>query len=299
MRSIATLFCTLTAILGVAAAPAPTRPAKDSARPIYAIAHRVLTIDGVEAALSQGSNAIEVDLTAWQNWWADHDGTWSSAGASARELFSYMAQRRHSGANLLFVWLDIKNPDHCAEGKPCSIQALRDLVRETLEPAGVRALYGFYQTEHSDGFEVIRDSLNANEALCLSGSADYVMSVYNANAASVPISQRAMDYGGVNIRDGFGDCHEAGGKTCSELRLGREASDQGKLGKVLGWTTTEGDTLYVEDMLLMGVDGIIYGHQMQNYANDGVTKAALHDIQNYVNSHPATHRMATANDLPW
>ncbi|KAB8074635.1 hypothetical protein BDV29DRAFT_156403 [Aspergillus leporis] len=100
-------------------------------RPIYAIAHMVLRPEAVTAALSHGANAIEVDLIAWKEWWADHDGGDDSAGSTARELFIFIAEQRKSGKDITYIWLDIKNPDECPKGKACSIQALRDSVNAT------------------------------------------------------------------------------------------------------------------------------------------------------------------------
>lgn len=272
----------------------------ETKRPIYAIAHRVLNPSGVTAALSHGANALEIDLTAWNfQWWADHDSTFGNEKASAIELFEFVAQKRQSGQNIAFVWLDIKNPDSCGTLWPCSMEGLRELVRRTLEPAGVRALYGFFESENSHGYKVIRDSLNTNEAICLSGPAGKVLDLYNTTAKGIPAKQRIMDYGGTQLGKGFGNCQRKVG-TCSELRRGSEDRDRGELGKVFGWTSGEGDTGLVSKLLGESrVDGIIYGFQSAEYKDEFGPRAASQDIIDFVNSHPDTHRMAGINDAPW
>ncbi|KAE8388624.1 hypothetical protein BDV23DRAFT_173765 [Aspergillus alliaceus] len=137
----------------------PLQPAPQ--RPIYAIAHKVLTPDAVQMALSHGANAVRVDISPWYSgWWTDHDGSFMSDGRQA-----------------------------------CSIEALWDLAREILQPAGVRVLYGFGQPTMTRGYTVIRDSLNENEAVVISGRTHDVLERYKAAGESIPIDRRVMDYG--------------------------------------------------------------------------------------------------------
>jgi hypothetical protein len=265
----------------------------DKQRSIYAIAHRVLRAEAVTAALSHGANALEIDLTAWYfGWWADHDGTLFSAGATARDIFKSIALKKRDGCDLSFVWLDIKNPDFCRTGRACSIEALRDLAREILEPAGIRVLYGFFQTAGSRGYKVITDTLNANEAVVLSGETNRVLNWYNGTSATVPVKQRVMDFGYSWLNQGF-DLYP-------ELRYGAWERDQGELGKVFSWTSAEGDTEIVNYLLReAAIDGFIYGYQTSEYKEEGGPKSALQDIVDFVHAHPDTHRMATSDDVPW
>lgn len=273
-------------------------------RPIYAIAHRVLSPSAVTAALSHGANAIEVDLTAQEKtgWWADHSGEANSTDSTAQELFTYIANERRRGQNVTFVWLDIKNPDLCdpKRNPECSIEALRDLTRKTLQPAGVKALYGFYQTADSRGFKVMSESItnNGNEAVVLSGKASEVAAQYKNKGIEAP--RMLMDDGFPQMERNFGNCQEPGNFTCAELRNASEMRDQGRLGKIMGWTSTRGDSKLV-DMLLgtARVDGIIYGFQDKEYRNDPVVREAFGDIRSFVVRHSDSHRMAAADDVPW
>lgn len=118
-----------------------------SQKPIYAIAHRVLTAQGVKDAFANGANAIETDMTAWRDgWYADHDGTLTSYGDKVEVLFKAIADEKRNGKPVTFVWLDLKNPDYCDPNsnkwRHCSIAALQDLARSILQPAGIRVLYG-------------------------------------------------------------------------------------------------------------------------------------------------------------
>ena len=301
MRSFLKLASVLSSICMVAVA-APSSQVQSSTaaqRPIYAIAHMVLDTQGMKDALSNGANALEIDLTAWKNWWADHDGTETSAGDTARTLFENVAKERNAGQNIPFVWLDIKNPDYCStEDANCGIKGLRDLSRELLEPAGVRVLYGFFHTETSSAYQFIADSLNDNEAVVLSGEAGEVADMYDG--VSFPVNQRIMDYGWTELEHEFGDCQEDGYYTCTELRQAADLRDQGIFGRVFGWTSTVNQGSLVGKLMGdAGVDGIIYGFHTTRYYDHPDIRAPADDITGWVSDHFDTHRMATNSDVPW
>ncbi|POR33147.1 Uncharacterized protein TPAR_06659 [Tolypocladium paradoxum] len=271
-------------------------------RPLYVIAHRVLTIHGVKAALSQGANALEIDVTPWPSgWWADHDGSATSAGDTVEKMFQAIAEQRRAGENVIFVWLDIKSPNWCDPRQPktrhCSVIALQEQARRILEPADVRVLYGFYGGAASGvGYDFICDDLDENEAINLNGEALQLEERFESSGIS-DLKQRVMSYGDNDLSLDFGNCYEAGYYTCTELR---QASRSKMFGQVYGWTLAAGQKKYSD--LLLGdahVDGIIYGFRGTIFHDHKDTRAAFQDIKNWVDEHPKRRYLATAKDSPW
>lgn len=200
--------------------------ARIAPRPLYLIAHKVLTTDGVDAAGNDGANALEMDMTAWnEGWWCDHDGTRNppSWHASTVDQFRHVAQRRQAGQNIQFVWLDIKNPDYCDLDDPkwevCSIKGLQKMAREILQPTGVKVLYGF-SNPSSKAFAYIRDGgLNDKEAINLDESTKLTPGQEAQALNTVPKGHKVGSYGDDNLPNGFGNCYESSWYTCTELRL--------------------------------------------------------------------------------
>ncbi|MEV7197005.1 phospholipase [Streptomyces sp. NPDC093510] len=282
-------------------------------RPVWAVAHRVLTVDGVDKALAHGANAVEIDATAWKKgWWADHDGSPTSAGDTMADMFDRIAQQRRAGKNISFVWLDIKNPDYCDSGdtkwRHCSAAALRDLARAKLESAGVRVLYGFYGTAGGAGWKDVGGDLTDLEGVDISGDADEVRRQYGEFGGAIAQNQRVMDKGLFNL-----GLPTVLGKVREQLRLGSQARDRGELARVFGWTTAAGDgdaTRQLLDESGGDADGLIYGHRASCYpdGNSGVrgcgkdeshAKQALAHIHEFVEAHRETRRMATTDDVPF
>ncbi|KIM32613.1 hypothetical protein M408DRAFT_19998 [Serendipita vermifera MAFF 305830] len=263
------------------------------------IAHRVLTVEGVKIALAHGANALEIDMTAWKKgWWADHDGTLTSAGDTARAMFEAIAHERSGGKTVTFVWLDIKNPDWCdpadSKWKHCSITGLRDLARDILEPAGVRVLYGFYKVGRA--YKLIRDDLNSMEVINMDGKSEDVQQEF-VNNGPTDKSRRVMSYGYFNLPFQFGNCREEIYYTCTELR---QAVESDAFGKVFGWTSSDGHAWYVDKLLgEAGIDGLIYGLKVTHYHEDEDAHAAAQDILKWLDNHRDRRYLAAQNDSPW
>ncbi|KAL8632062.1 hypothetical protein Q9189_002205 [Teloschistes chrysophthalmus] len=253
-------------------------------RPFYAIAHRVLTSGGIDDALKDGANAVEIDMTAYkEGWWADHDHAANSWGDSAVDIFHHIAQERQNGKSITFVWLDIKNPDWCDPNDPkwqhCSVGGLRDLAHQILKT------YSF-----------IRDGLNSNEAINLDGNPKEALQRFESGGPTDK-SKRVSSYGDDDLPHEFGDCKEKSYNTCTELR---QAVDTGKFGKAFGWTATVGQGDYVtKELDIAGVDGIIYGFKGSNYDDTADTRATANDIFSWVKNHPDRRFIATNNNPPW
>jgi sphingomyelin phosphodiesterase D len=106
-----------------------------------------------------------------------------------------------------------------------------------------------------------------------------------------------MSYGYVALPVDFGDYHEKGYNTCTELRKGHETN---KFGKVFGWTSLQGQAWFVDKLFMeAGVDGLIYGRPIIHYVSSDATKEAAEDILNWAKNHPETHHVATLADTPW
>ncbi|PHH60054.1 hypothetical protein CDD82_2354 [Ophiocordyceps australis] len=266
------------------------------AKPFWAIAHRVLVKAGVQAAVSHGANALEVDVQPWNDqWWADHDGTPASAGDTIQQLFQTIATERADGANIAFVWLDIKSPDYCdAAQDNCNIEALQRQARATLEPAGIKVLYGFYN-DKGRAYQVIRDSLNENEAINQDGKAGDVQASFENDGPS-DVAKRVLSKGLFSPRLVFGNCQDDGWM-CSQLRQGVESK---AFGKVFGWTfpNDQGD--------LMGrvideahVDGLIYGNGASHYTDAANLRELATTLHGLIDNTGGKVRMATLEDVPW
>jgi hypothetical protein len=267
-----------------------------AAKPFYAIAHRVLTVQGVRDALSHGANAVEIDFQPWSNsgWWADHDGTQNSAGGTARDVIQAVADQRRAGKPVTFVWFDIKNADWCNADDPkwvhCSVTALRDLAREILQPVGVRALYGFYGTTYKyNAYSRIANSLNSNEAVNLDGNLAWAQRGFDS-AGPGDRSRRVYSWGDPTIRNGF------------ENRVAdlKQAASSGSFAKVFSWTSAYGDSAFVKRLVdEIKVDGIIYGYSGANYDNSASVQTALKDVTSAVQTASGQYYLATTADNPW
>ncbi|KAA6224007.1 phospholipase [Streptomyces albofaciens JCM 4342] len=305
----------LCAIIGVTALGTTPAAAADQRHAIYAIAHRVDTLDGVDAALNHGANGIEIDVCAWWNpneWRAYHDC--SSAGENRRgpsfdSMIDRILSHVNAGRRLALVWLDIKDPNYCgeAQNRTCSVAGLHDKAQR-LTAAGIQVLYGFYEYHGGNtpdvggrGWQSLANKLGKLEGITTTGSRDQVRSAYNRFGAGFPNGRRVMDYGDNKISNGFGNCTEADRATCAELKKGAADRAAGQLAATLSWTTTYNDPWYVDKLLGDArVDGIIAGYANstgeREYDNGWQCANAINAIRDWVNRHGATHRMANSGD---
>ncbi|KAF5122031.1 Sphingomyelinase D [Metarhizium anisopliae] len=269
-----------------------------SPRPFFAIAHRVLMDYGVRDALNHGANALEIDMTAWsKQWYADHDGTLTSRGHTAEHMFRAIAQERRAGKPAIFVWLDLKNPDYCDNRYPaCNIEALRNLARDILQPAGVKVLYGFYSSQTSKrAYQVISRGLNSNEAIGIDGNVGDANQVFNSQGPA-SIKHRVYSKGLFDPAWNFGNCKSSGNQICPQLREGAESRN---FGKVFGWTIAENNRKQADQLMSVGVDGLIYGFVATHYYDHPDTRAARKIIADWLSKNKDKAYLATLRDQPW
>jgi hypothetical protein len=311
VAAVLTTLCVVTGIGFVGVSPAMAA----GQRPIYAIAHRVDTTDGVHAALKHGANAIEIDVCSWWNpneWRAYHDC--SSAGDSRRgpsvdAMFDLIVSEARAGRRLALVWLDIKDPNYCGEApnRACSVAGLRDKAQK-LTAAGIQVLYGFYEYHPGAtpdvggrGWQSLQGKLGKLEGITTTGSLAAVQDVYAKHGAGLPNGHRAMDYGDSDIRNGFGNCTEPSYNTCAELKKAAGARGSGSLAATFSWTTDYNDPWYVDKLLgEAGVNGIIAGwakDKVTEYNDGWECSQSIAAIRTWVSQHGATHRMANSGDL--
>ncbi|MEU7164467.1 phospholipase [Streptomyces morookaense] len=314
-RAVLALLAALCGIAGATAAGATPAAAADHRQAIYAIAHRVDTLDGVDAALKHGANGIEIDVCSWWNpneWRAYHDC--SSAGDNRRgpsfdSMIDRIVSHARAGRRLGLVWLDIKDPNYCGEApnRACSVAGLHDKAQR-LTAAGIQVLYGFYEYHGGStpdvggrGWKSLQGRLGPLEGITTTGSRDQIQSAYSRFGSGLPTGHRAMDYGDSDISKGFGNCTEATYNTCTELKKGAKDRAAGRLGATLSWTTTYNDPWYVDKLLGDArVDGIIAGYGaftgVREYDDNWKCANAIKLVRDWVNRHSATHRMATSGD---
>lgn len=285
-------------------------------RPIYAIAHKILTSSSLEGALEDGANGLEIDLNAWKEgeegtkesgWWCQHDHSSSDYGDEASEIFKKVTDQRAEGYPIPVVILDIKNANHCEDEEGyenCGIAALREMVRESLQLSSIRVIYGFHpEDKDTSAFTWLQDNLNELEAIRLNGEIDECMDVFENEGSSINESQRIYDYGVPYLgkdTPSVGDCTEDGDEICTQLAQASDLRDEGKLGMTFLWTlgSADGDTA---SLLLNegGINGIIYGYANAEYSSSEQTQKALAAITDWVDDNEDTHKYASALDYPW
>ncbi|MFF2081215.1 phospholipase [Kitasatospora sp. NPDC058162] len=315
VRVLPALAATLCGIIGGTALGTSPAAAADQRHPIYAIAHRVDTLDGVDAALKHGANGIEIDVCAWWNpneWRAYHDC--SSAGEnrlgpSFDSMIDRILSNANAGRRLSLVWLDIKDPNYCGEepNRTCSVAGLHDKAQR-LTAAGIQVLYGFFEYHGGNapdvggrGWKSLEGKLGRLEGMTTTGTRDQARNAFDRSGAGIPVGHRAMDYGDTDITKGFGNCTEATWNTCAELKKGAADRAAGQLAATLSWTATYNDPWYVDKLLGDAqVDGIIAGYGaftgVREYDDSWQCANAINLVRDWVNHHSGSHRMANSGD---
>lgn len=207
-RILAALTAALFGIIGATAVAAPpaaaAAAAADQRHAIYAIAHRVDTLGGIDAALDHGANGIEIDVCAWWNpneWRAYHDC--SSAGDNRLgpgfdSMIDRIVANAHAGRRLALVWLDIKDPNYCGEqqNRGCSVAGLRDKAQR-LTAAGIQVLYGFFEYHGGStpdvggrGWQSLEGRLGPLEGITTTGTRDQAQGAFNRSGTGFPAGHR-------------------------------------------------------------------------------------------------------------
>ncbi|RJE20177.1 phospholipase d [Aspergillus sclerotialis] len=304
------------------AAPLETRADK---RPVFSIAHKILTVGALEDALYDKPSALEVDLTAWRKgdkgegddpadtsrWWMDHNGDGKSFGDPADVLLKAIGDKASADdQNIAFVMFDIKTPNYCEpDEEGCGMGTLVDMARDLVTSKGIRVVYGITTPDDASGsgFEYITQNLDDDTAVRITGQTDDVLKAYDDYGGAIPEGKRIIDYGNayLDARNGapeFGKCESADGdEVCPNLVKAVQARDDGKLGKVFGWTVghSDYDGDRTNDMLDAGLDGIVYGYGMEEYEDSEKTLDAAQHILGWIADHSDIAYTAAREDAPW
>ncbi|PKX88448.1 uncharacterized protein P174DRAFT_436204 [Aspergillus novofumigatus IBT 16806] len=253
-------------------------------RPIYAIAHRVLTtVNGMEAAVKHGANALEIDMWAWDSW-----GYKGRPGAKAEDMFRAIQRQRHAGNTINFIWLDLKKPDEFATGKNAN-KGLRDLAHQYLKNYNVRIMYGFMRKD-VDGrsFQVVSKSLITSEAISVNNVAEKVYRTFEKVGQNIPVSKRVIDYGYFGLGFQFGICYEDGYYTCAELRKGARCEKRESSGEYLAGLFKNQANIADKLLSIAQVDGLIYG-RIFSYKDSQAVRAPLNDIKSWIATNNEAH----------
>lgn len=285
-------------------------------RPIYLIAHRVLHTTAIPIALRDGANAFEMDVAPYNGkLYAYHDdiGPGDGPGHTVEAMLDTFAEHANETS---FVWFDIKNPRTWAS-KGTSIEELQKMAQEKLEPARIRALYGFSMKDTGlEEFDKLAGSLSGNEAISVNGRHREVGRTFDSiSSYKLSVKQKVMDYGisflgwpymmdcdrPRDIVDGIptGVCYELyqGAKLLRDRQPRKP-----KVGMTLGWTirTEDKGTDHVDKLLgFAKADGLIYGKATLDYQDHPDIRVAIGLIKSWLDEHSETHRRATKSDIPW
>lgn len=303
-----------------AASPAAAGPTKLQARdqkPIWTVAHKILRVAGLDGALKDEANAIEVDLTAWRKgegadeskWWMDHDGDGENYGDPADVLLKAVGEK--GGDQLAFVVFDIKNPDYCAvDEEGCGMETLVNMGRDFVMSSGIGVVYGFTKPDDAgkDAWTYVVENLDDDAAVRITGKADPVLTAYADHGSDIPVEKKIMDYGNPYLHGDeggpkFGECDSGGDSedVCPNLVRAVEERDNGNLGAVMLWTvgSSDGDGDKTTQVLDAGVNGIVYGYAFEEYEDSDRNVEARGHAVDWVSGHEADAKIATQDQRPW
>ncbi|PFH61232.1 hypothetical protein XA68_17930 [Ophiocordyceps unilateralis] len=296
----------------------------DGPKPFWAIAHRVLCAEEVRAAVSDGANAIEVDLAVTnRKWYADHHdfGRSTFKGHEAWKVFQEVSKLfQKDNRNISFVWFDLKTPDKCEPmDEQCGIKVLHDLYRQYLRPHTVHVLWGFYEKEiGSPAMNWIRDNMDRGAALNIDGNFQTVKNTFDSFGLNVtkriPVTPDYFDIRGLGreqqrvysnglFKPGalfgsfFKSCSTDSDGICGQLI---KAIQSNYFGKVFSWTVSISNEEEAQKTMDIGVDGLIYGQSTSSYGEANRNpKKALDHIMNWIKKHPDKMYRARPEDKPW
>lgn len=299
-----------------AAAAVPGKLQARDQRPVWSIAHKVLDTVGLEEAIYDQANAVEVDLTAWREgegaetsqWWMDHDGDGKNYGNTADTLLRAVGDT--AGDQISFVVFDIKTPDTCAVDEAgCGMETLVSMARDYVLANGIGVVYGFTNPGDAagDAFKYVVENLDDDTAVRITGQTDPVLDAFKTHGADIPPEKRIIDYGnpylgGEKGDPQFGKCESVpGGEVCSNLVRAIEARDNGELGTVMLWTvgSSAADGERTAQALDAGIDAVVYGYAFGEYEDSARTIEARMHVISWLGDHGDEARNAAQADRPW
>lgn len=272
-----------------------------SSRPIYAIAHNLNDPGQVYPALAAGYNAIEAD--AWWGmpsnsgvaWWA-HDGDVPASGSAPRfqDLASRIIAAKNDHKNITFVWIDVKN---AWSGGSFAANQLLDLAHQFTNN-GIAVVFEMSGDEGNAQWTQVANDVAGNGMEGLFAANDSLSRTQSLfDATNIPQLRRFTDRGAANLALG---CATGPFSTDTSYRDRGDGSHGGRqLGGVMAFTLNDsGNSTNCMASLLSqtGVDGIILGHDVDDYQDDGTTRGALAHYADWITWHPDQVRMATDRD---
>lgn len=315
------LLSTAALLSGASLAAAAPRQPRDSQRPIFTIGHKVMEASEIKHAIRDEASAIEIDLTAWREgdkgegddpadvnrWWIDHDGDGIEYGDPADEMLEAIGNEGEG--KLSFIILDIKTPDYCeVDEEGCGMEALVNMVRDSVLSKGIGAVYGITKPEDADtpAFKYIVENLDDDAAVRITGKTGPVLEAYEAHGGDIPKGKRIIDYGNPNLGKGnpsFGKCErvEDSGDVCPNLVHAVEERDNGNLGAVFMWTvgSSDADGDKVQVALDARIDGIVYGYADAAYEDHERMAEARGYAVGWVDNHDDIGTIAPIEARPY